>query len=148
MIKVGAEVGSGVAGALAKEVPVVVVTVKAVADTVETVVCRLTVLMSQIPPGTSQQTSGNDLAPRDRTLHNSAPVLDEVVALAVATTTVTVKCNVMRVQLTLPVTVIPSLPLTVNSTRISRSAVLRMAVVSDAVRITADSRMVLVATER
>ena len=108
--------------------------------------------MSRIPRETLRLTSGNALVQRDRTLRSSVPVLDGVVVLAVATVTVTVTVtvtgNVMRVLLTLPVTVIPSLPLTVNRTLPFRSADRRMAVALDAAHTTADSRMVLVANDR
>ena len=144
VISVGAEVGSGVAGVLVREGQAEAVLV----DVAGTAVCRLTVLMSQTQRETSRLTSGSDSVLRDHTLHSSDLVLDGAAVPADATVTVILTGSVMRVQLTLPVTVIPLLPLTVIPTRRFPSVDRRMVVVSDAARTTVDSRMVLVANDR
>jgi hypothetical protein len=86
---------------------------------------------------------------RDRTLHSSELALDgAAVPAGVTIIMVILEGSVIRVQLTLPVTVIPLLPLTVNPTRLFRNVDLRMVVVSGAARTAVDSRMVLVANDR
>jgi hypothetical protein len=93
--------------------------------------------------------AGSDLVLRDRTLHSSELELDgAAVPAGVTIIMVILEGSVIRVQLTLPVTVIPLLPLTVNPTRLFRNVDLRMVVVSGAARTAVDSRMVLVANDR
>jgi hypothetical protein len=104
--------------------------------------------MLQTPLEISLQTSGNASELHDRTLHSSVLVLAAVVVPAVATVTVILTDNAMRVLLTPLVTVIPSLRLTVNRTPPSRSVVPRMVVVLDAGHTIVDSRTVLVMIDR
>jgi hypothetical protein len=141
-------VGSGVAGVLVKGEQAGVATAEVGAAVEEVAESRSTASMLQTPLEISLQTSGNASELHDRTLHSSVLVLAAVVVPAVATVTVILTDNAMRVLLTPLVTVIPSLRLTVNRTPPSRSVVPRMVVVLDAGHTIVDSRTVLVMIDR